>query len=522
MKKGIVFALFCMFFLLSLITLYLLYFNRGLNRPSASIYHFLLYGTALLLFLYSIRLNSAPQYAHATMNIEKKEKEKKTNELFSKPRVTFEDVAGLDEAKDELVEVIDFIKQSEKYKKMGAKIPRGILFHGPPGTGKTLLASAVAGETKSAFFSTSGSEFVEKYVGVSAKRIRTLFEKAKKDSPSVIFIDEIDAIGSKRHLESNNEKDQTLDQLLVELDGFDTDHTVLVIGATNRLDLLDEALLRPGRFDRHMYIGNPNTKACEEILKVHTTNKPLHTSVKMKELAQKTHGMSGAHLSNVANEAAIIAVRENSPVITSIHFEQAIERIVVGLKIKNPSVLLKEKKIVSYHEAGHALIGKLLGTDMVQKVSIIPRGQSLGYVIHMPQADRYIITKEELRCKIMVILGGRAAEQLIFKHLSTGAKDDLKKATEIARQMVCEYGMSDMGFLCQEPTMIRSLSRQINDEVNKIVSSCYAVTYSHLKKYSDALEKIALSLMKHETLNANQLDELLKDCDLAKTKLEAV
>ncbi|MGV8146202.1 MAG: ATP-dependent metallopeptidase FtsH/Yme1/Tma family protein [Alkaliphilus sp.] len=522
MKKRIVFLLLCVCLLLSLSTLYSLYLSSDLNRVFFSIYRLILFSVTFSLFLYLLKLNSTPQYAHATVITEKKERDKKTNELFSKPIITFKDVAGLDEAKDELVEVIDFIKQSEKYKKMGAKIPRGILFHGPPGTGKTLLASAVAGETKSAFFSTSGSEFVEKYVGVGAKRIRTLFEKAKKDSPSVIFIDEIDAIGSKRHLDSNNEKDQTLNQLLVELDGFSTDQTVLVIGATNRLDLLDEALLRPGRFDRHMYIGNPNTKAREEILKVHTINKPLHANVKIKELAQKTHGMSGAHLSNVANEAAIIAVRENNLTINTIHFEQAIERIVAGLKIKNPTVLLKEKKIVSYHEAGHALVGKLLSTDMVQKVSIIPRGQSLGYVIHMPQADRYIITKDELLSKIMVILGGRAAEELIFSHFSSGAKNDLKKATELAMQMVCEYGMSDMGFVCQEPAIIRSLSRQINEAVNKIIDSCYTVTYNHLKKYGDTLEKIAHSLMEKETLNANELDELLKDCEFITTELEAV
>jgi len=521
-KKRIVFILFCASFVFSLSTLYILYLSNNLSSLFSSVYHLLLFATTFSLFFYLIKLNSNPQYAHATIITEKKEKNKNSNDPSIKPIITFENVAGLDEAKDELVEVIDFIKQSEKYKKMGAKIPRGILFHGPPGTGKTLLASAVAGETKSAFFSTSGSEFVEKYVGVGAKRIRTLFEKAKKDSPSVIFIDEIDAIGSKRHLDSNNEKDQTLNQLLVELDGFNTDQTVLVIGATNRLDLLDEALLRPGRFDRHMYIGNPNTKAREEILKVHTINKPLHGSVKIVDLAQKTHGMSGAHLSNVANEAAIIAVRENSLTITTIHFEQAIERIVAGLKIKNPTVLLKEKRIVSYHEAGHALVGKLLSTDMVQKVSIIPRGQSLGYVIHMPQADRYILTKDELLSKIMVILGGRAAEELIFNHFSTGAKDDLKKATALAMQMVCDYGMSDLGFVCQEPAIIRSLSCEINSAVNKIIESCYTVTYKHLKKYSDSLEKIALSLIEQEALNASELDELLKDCELKKIELEAV
>lgn len=481
----------------------------------------IVFGVTILVSIYYMKLNKNPQYAHATINMEKKDKDKdqNSNETFTKPKTTFEDVAGLEEIKEELVEVIDFINESEKYKKMGAKIPKGILFHGPPGTGKTLLASAVAGETNSSFFSTSGSEFVEKYVGVGAKRIRTLFEKAKKESPSVIFIDEIDAIGAKRHLDSNNEKDQTLNQLLVELDGFNTDQTVVVIAATNRLDLLDEALLRPGRFDRHMYISNPNVKAREEILKVHTKNKPLDPTIKISDLARKTHGMSGAHLSNIANEAAIIAVRENKNIITIDHFEQAIERVVAGLQVKNPTILPKEKETVSYHEAGHALIGKILSTDMVQKVSIIPRGQALGYVIHMPQDDRYVLTKEELCSKMMVMLGGRAAEKLIFGHLSTGAKDDLKKVTDLAMQMVCEYGMSELGYIYNEPNMIHSLSDSINSEINKIVDECYKKTYNYLKQYRNQLENISAALLEKQTLNANELNEILGDF-LASSKSE--
>ncbi|MCC5910517.1 MAG: AAA family ATPase, partial [Clostridiaceae bacterium] len=438
-----------------------------------------LIGITASLFIYYIKLDKPFQYAHATSNTDKKEKDQNSNETFTKPKSTFEDVAGLEEVKEELTEVIDFINQAEKYKKMGAKIPKGILFHGPPGTGKTLLASAVAGETQSAFFTASGSEFVEKYVGVGAKRVRTLFEKAKKEAPSVIFIDEIDAIGAKRHLDSNNEKDQTLNQLLVELDGFNTDQTVVVIAATNRMDLLDEALLRPGRFDRHMHIGNPNVRAREEILKVHTKNKPLAPNVKIDDLAKKTHGMSGAHLANITNEAAIIAVRQDETIITLNHFEQAIERVIAGLQIKNPTVLLKEKQIVAYHEAGHALIGKILNTDMVQKVSIIPRGQALGYVLHMPQEDRYIMTREELCFKIMVMLGGRVSEEIIFGHLSTGARDDLKKVTELAMQMVCEYGMSDLGYMSNNPTMMQVLGEQINKEMNKIIHECYETTQEH-------------------------------------------
>lgn len=509
MKKKIIFMFFLIFLALTIISS--LFPTDQVNSSYNNQDRLILIGLTAFFFFYYIKLNKPFQYAHATANNEKKDTNQNGNELFTKPKVTFEDVAGLEEVKEELIEVIDFINQVEKYKKMGAKIPKGILFYGPPGTGKTLLASAVAGETKSSFFSASGSEFVEKYVGVGAKRVRTLFEKAKKEAPSVIFIDEIDAIGAKRHLDSNNEKDQTLNQLLVELDGFNTDQTVVVIGATNRLDLLDEALLRPGRFDRHMYIGNPNVKAREEILKVHTKNKPLDPSVKIEDLARKTHGMSGAHLSNIANEAAIIAVRENQTTITIKHFEQAIERVIAGLQVKNPTVLLKEKQIVAYHEAGHALIGKILNTDVVQKVSIIPRGQALGYVLHMPQDDRYIMTKEELCNKIMVMLGGRAAEELIFGHLSTGAKDDLKKVTEIAMQMVCEYGMSDLGYMSNDPTMMQVLGRQINKEMNKIIDSCYEVTLSHLKTYKNELETIAAALMDKETLNAEELNDLLKD-----------
>lgn len=524
MKKRIIFILLCIFLILTVVTSYGVWAGNDTNNSFTFGDRMLVMGITLFLFVYYIKLDKTPQYAHATINNEKKEKDLNNNEVFTKPKITFEDVAGLDEVKEELVEVIDFIKKSEKYIKMGAKIPKGILFYGPPGTGKTLLASAVAGETKSAFFSASGSEFVEKYVGVGAKRIRTLFEKAKKEAPSVIFIDEIDAIGAKRHLDSNNEKDQTLNQLLVELDGFNTDQTVVVIGATNRLDLLDEALLRPGRFDRHMYIGNPNVRAREEILKVHTKNKPLAPDVSISDLAKKTHGMSGAHLSNIANEAAIIAVRQNETIITSSHFEAAIERVIAGLQVKNPSILLKEKEIVSYHEAGHALIGKILNTDMVQKVSIIPRGQALGYVLHMPQEDRYIMTRQELCQKIMVMLGGRAAEELAFNHLSTGAKDDLKKVSDMALQMICEYGMSDLGILSQEPSINKGLSHEITHELNKIIDECYQLTLQHLKLHRLSLDKIKNALMEKETLNCAELEELLGDFRIEEVedKLEAV
>lgn len=437
--------------------------------------------------------------------------DKANNKEKDKPDISFRDVAGLEEIKEELQETIDFINNSSKYIKMGAHIPKGILFYGPPGTGKTLLAKAVAGETNSTFLYASGSEFVEKYVGVGAKRVRTLFEKAKKEAPSIIFIDEIDAIGSKRNLESNNEKDQTLNQLLVEMDGFNTNETVVVIGATNRLDLLDEALLRPGRFDRHIYVGNPNMKAREQILKVHTRNKPLDSDVDIKELAKKTHGLSGADLANIANEAAIIAVRYNSNKITAEHFDMAIERVLAGLQIKNPTVLEKEKKTVSIHEAGHAIVAKVLNMDKVQKISIVPRGHALGYVLKFPQEDRYLLTEKELLNKISILLAGRAAEDLVFNEVTTGAKDDLDKATKIAREMVCDYGMSDLGLMVINDNFLKFNYEILNNEINKILDKAYEKAKRILEENIDLLYKISNILMEKESIEEDELEEIFKD-----------
>ncbi|GAA3643760.1 ATP-dependent zinc metalloprotease FtsH [Asaccharospora irregularis] len=428
----------------------------------------------------------------------------------SKPKTTFDDVAGLEEVKEELFEIVDFLKSPDKYKKMGAKIPKGVLFYGPPGTGKTLLASAVAGESNSSFFNVTGSEFVEKYVGVGAKRVRTLFEKARKEAPSIIFIDEIDAIGAKRHLESNNEKDQTLNQLLVEMDGFNKDSNVIIIGATNRLDLLDEALLRPGRFDRHIRIGSPNYHTRYEILKVHTNNKPLDKSVDLQLLAKKTHGFNGAYLSNIANEAAIFAVRNNSNVITSEHFDKALERVIAGLESKNSVLIEKEKNIVAYHESGHAIVSNILGVCPIQKISIVPRGEALGYVLQLPDEDRYIYTKEELISKIKVLLAGKAAEELIFNHKSTGAKDDLKKVTEIANQMVCEYGMSNLGFMTIDDKSKTILSDKIQKEANSIVENCYKETLSLLEENINDLHIVSKHLFTNETMSHEELKDLIR------------
>lgn len=450
--------------------------------------------------------NPVPVFAQTKM-----EKETQNEDASStKPKTTFIDVAGLDEVKEELFEIVDFMKNPDKYKKMGAKIPKGVLFYGPPGTGKTLLASAVAGETNSSFFNVTGSEFVEKYVGVGAKRVRTLFEKARKEAPSIIFIDEIDAIGAKRHLESNNEKDQTLNQLLVEMDGFNKDSNVIIVGATNRLDLLDEALLRPGRFDRHIHIGSPNFHTRHEILKVHTNNKPLDPSVDLELLAKKTHGFNGAHLSNIANEAAIFAVRDNSPIITAVHFDKALERVIAGLESKNSTLIEKEKEIVSYHEAGHALVSNILGICPIQKISIVPRGEALGYVLQLPDEDRYIYTKEELIGKIKILLAGKASEEIIFNHQSTGAKDDLKKVTDIANQMVCEYGMSKLGFMTIDKNVKTFLSEQVQKEANDIVQNCYKDTLDLLRNNLNDLHIVSKHLFEKETMTHEELKSLIK------------
>lgn len=466
---------------------------------------FFIWIVTLIVLVYYLRLDSKPSLVPASFSSEKKKGEDSTNEN-NKPEISFKDVAGLDEIKEELQEITDFINNSEKYTKMGAKIPRGVLFYGPPGTGKTLLAKALAGETKSTFLYASGSEFVEKYVGVGAKRVRTLFEKAKKEAPSIVFIDEIDAIGSRRNSDSNNEKDQTLNQLLVEMDGFYRSQTVIVIGATNRLDLLDEALLRPGRFDRHIYVGNPNVKARKEIFGVHTKDKPLDASINIEDLARKTHGFSGAQLANIANEAAIIAVRNKKKVIDINDFNSAIERVVAGLEVKNPTVLDKEKNIVSYHEAGHALVGKLLNVDMIQKISIVPRGQALGYVLRMPDEERYLLTEKELLDKIKVLLAGRAAEFAIFGEITTGAKDDLIKATEIAQEMVCSYGMSSLGNIAIKEQYIKYSFNKVDREIKKIINSCYEDALQLINLNKNILRIISEYLLENETMTGEELD----------------
>lgn len=505
LKKKITFCILIICSAFSNFLVYEKYFSNMSFKNISSGDRLFVWIITLIVLVYYINLDFKPSLVPASFSSEKKKVDDASSEN-NKPNVSFKDVAGLEEVKEELKEIIDFINNSEKYIRMGAKIPRGVLFYGPPGTGKTLLAKAVAGETNSTFLYASGSEFVEKYVGVGAKRVRTLFEKAKKDAPSIVFIDEIDAIGSRRNSDSNNEKDQTLNQLLVEMDGFYRSQTVIVIGATNRLDLLDEALLRPGRFDRHIYVGNPNVKARKEIFSVHTKDKPLDASIDIEDLAKKTHGFSGAQLANIANEAAIIAVRKKKKVIDINDFNSAIERVVAGLEVKNPSVLEKEKNIVANHEAGHALVGKILNVDMIQKISIVPRGQALGYVLRMPDEDRYLLTNNELLNKIKVLLAGRAAEYIVFGEITTGAKDDIVKATEIAQEMVCSYGMSSLGNIAIKEQHIQYSFNQIDKEVKKILNSCYDEATKIIEDNKNTLSLIVQYLLDNESMTGDELD----------------
>lgn len=365
----------------------------------------------------------------------------------SKQKITFADVAGVDEAKEELQEIIAFLKEPKKFQRLGGKIPKGVLLYGVPGSGKTLLAKAVAGEAGVPFFSASGSEFVEMFVGVGASRVRDLFNQGKKSAPCLLFIDELDAVGRHRFAGiggGHDEREQTLNQLLVEMDGFDTKEGVILIAATNRPDVLDPALLRPGRFDRHIMVPNPDLRGREEILKVHTRNIKLGPEVDLKVIARRTPGFVGSDIANLVNEAALLAAREDKQAVEIKEFEEAIDRVIAGPQRKSRMISDREKKIIAYHEAGHALVAKLIpGTDPIHKVSIIPRGPALGYTLQLPLEDKYLSTKTEIIDKLTVFLGGRASEELTFNELTTGAENDLQQATEIAHKMICEYGMSD-------------------------------------------------------------------------------
>lgn len=444
--------------------------------------------------------------------------------------ITFKDVAGIDEAVEEVKELVDFLKNPSKYTRLGGKLPKGVLLVGPPGTGKTLLAKAVAGEADVPFFSISGSDFVEMFVGVGAARVRDLFTEAKAHAPCIIFIDEIDAIGKSRAAAvyggGYDERENTLNQLLVEMDGFDSSVGVIIIGATNRPEVLDPALLRPGRFDRQIVVDKPDMKGREAIFKVHTANIKLASDVDLKRLAAQTPGFAGAEIANVCNEAAILAVRKNRDAVTMGDFEAAIERVIAGLEKKNKLINEKERKIVAYHESGHAIVGYFTpGADEVQKVSIVPRGiGALGYTMQMPLEDRYLMTESELRGKIKGLLGGRASEEITFGEISTGASNDLERATQLARSMIVVYGMSkklpnislvsksESGFLGHAPGIERRseyVEKIIDEETTELINSCYEEAKKLLNEKKLLLEKMATLLLEKEVINYEEIKQIL-------------
>ena len=441
----------------------------------------------------------------------------------SKKKTKFKDVAGADEAKEELEEVVDFLKKPTKYTKMGAKIPRGVMLVGPPGCGKTLMARAVAGEANVPFFNISGSEFVEMFVGVGASRVRDLFKKAKRNAPCIIFIDEIDAVGRQRGAGlggGHDEREQTLNQILTEMDGFEKETNVIIIAATNRPDVLDPALLRPGRFDRRVVVNRPDLKAREQILAVHTRNKPLEKSVNLKSLAKQTPGFSGADLENLMNEAAIMAAKKNQKTITQQDAESAIEKVVMGPERKNKIMSEEERRITAYHEVGHALAGHFSPKcDPVHKISIVSRGMALGVTWFLPQADKVMQSKSKFTDELNSLLGGFVAEELIFGEMTTGASNDLQKASNLARKMVTEYGMSRLGpIIYGEPqrevflgrdyghkrNYSEELASQIDREVEKIIKNAYKGATDILKKHNKLLHQIAEALLEKETLTQEE------------------
>jgi len=451
-----------------------------------------------------------------------------------KPQVTFADVAGVEEAKQELTEIVEFLKYPEKFVALGARIPKGVLMVGPPGTGKTLLSKAVAGEAGVPFFSISGSEFVEMFVGVGASRVRDLFDQAKKNSPCIVFVDEIDAVGRQRGAGlggGHDEREQTLNQLLVEMDGFDTNTHVIVIAATNRPDVLDPALLRPGRFDRHVTLDRPDIRGRRAILDVHCRNKPLDTTVDLEVLARQTPGFSGADLANLINEAAILAARANRKVIGMEELEEAIARVIAGPEKKSRRISEREKKVIAYHEVGHALVMKTLPRcDPVHKVSIISRGMALGWTLSMPEEDRYLVSKEELKQKIAGIMGGRAAEEVVFGDVTSGAENDIQHATQLARRMVTQWGMSErvgtvqMGHKDELVFLGRDLGEQrnyseevaalIDEEVKHLIDEAYDTARRILTERRAAMDAVVRRLEVEETIDAAQLDEILANPDL--------
>jgi len=451
--------------------------------------------------------------------------------LEGRPKVTFNDVAGVEEAKEELKEVVEFLKDPERFRRLGARIPKGVLLLGPPGCGKTLLARAVAGEAGVPFFFISGSEFVEMFVGVGAARVRSLFEQAKQHKPCIVFIDELDAVGRQRGAGlggGHDEREQTLNELLVQMDGFDPNEGIIVIAATNRPDILDPALLRPGRFDRRIVVDPPDLRGRHEILKIHTRNKPLDEDVDLELLAKRTPGFTGADLANLVNEAAILAARKKKERISMRDFEEALDKVLAGPERRSRVISEREKRFVAYHEAGHALAAKLLPhADKVHKVTIMPRGMSLGQTMQLPTEDRYIMTKSELLDRITVLLAGRAAEEMALGEVTTGAQNDLEEATELARKMVCDFGMSEeigpvqlgkkrgpifLGRdLVEERDYSEEVANAIDREVRRIIGQCYERARRLLSGNREVLERIVSELMERETLDSEELDRIFEE-----------
>ena len=450
------------------------------------------------------------------------EKGKVYDETERKTKVRFDDVAGLEEEKGELIEIVDFLKRPEKYTKMGARVPKGVLLYGKPGTGKTLIAKAIAGEADVPFISMSGSEFIEMFAGLGASRVRKLFERARKLAPCIVFIDEIDAIGSRRTSNSGaeTENNQTLNQLLVEMDGFGSEETIIVLAATNRPEMLDKALLRPGRFDRQITIPNPDLKGRLEILKIHSKDKKLSDDVNLESIAEDTAGFTGAELENILNEAAIVATKNKHEEIENDDIEEAVKKVTVGLEKKERVISDKDKRLTAYHEAGHAVVSRYLPTQTnVKEVSIIPRGVAGGYTMYKSNEDKYYISKTEMQEKLIALLGGRAAERLVLDDISTGASNDIEVATQIARDMVTKYGMSDklgpIDFQGKEPYEMQMFGENIGDEIGEEVKTLIDTAYNDaitlLKEHRDKLDKIAETLLQKEKINEQEFNQIFEE-----------
>jgi cell division protease FtsH len=458
-------------------------------------------------------------------------------------KITFKDVAGVDEAKEELKEIIEFLREAQKFQRLGGRIPKGVLLVGPPGTGKTLLARAVAGEANVPFFSISGSDFVEMFVGVGASRVRDLFEQGKKNAPCIIFIDEIDAVGRHRGAGlggGHDEREQTLNQLLVEMDGFESNDGVILVAATNRPDVLDPALLRPGRFDRRVIVDRPDIRGREEVLKVHSRKVPMAEDVNLNILARGTPGFSGADLANMVNEAALTAARYNRKSVHMYDFEVAKDKVMMGAERKSMLLTDEEKRVTAYHEAGHTLVSALREhSDPLHKVTIIPRGMALGVTVYLPEEDQHTVTKDYLETRLATLMGGRCAEEIFLKQMTTGAGSDIERSTDLARKMVCEFGMSKMGpmtfgkkeqevFLGREIGQSRDFSddtaKQIDAEVRAFVDTAYKSAYTILESNQDIMHRMAAALLERETLDANEIKLLIegKELPAAKSALSGV